>query len=236
MYKRKEIDLPDYRVISMSHDTKRRSKRRARKEKQSSEAVKRFNEKLRREKLQVLILANFREGDLFVTLTYEKEKRPKDIEEAKENIRRLLRKLKGALRKLGHELKWISTTEIGSKGACHHHLILTYHPGILDMLRTFWVFSPTPKIEQLYRDGAFARLSDYIVKTETKEGIPGTKYSRSRNLYIPKERTKVLKRDTWEEIPKAPKGWVLIKESLTNGVNPCTGFAYQRYILERIRI
>ena len=91
-----------------------------------------------------------------------------------------------------------------------------------------------------YEKGEMERLASYMVKKETKkdpDGTPfkGTKYTHSRNnLIIPKPERKVMRRRTWPEEPRVPKGWELIKDSLYDGENPVTGYPYRHYSLRRI--
>ena len=235
MYKRTIWEAGDYRIIKKSHSFRHPGGKRGQREKRTPEAMERENRKRRRDSLQILILANFRKGDLWITLPYQKEMRPDTIAEAKERFRRFIRKLGQAYRKKGMEIKWIVTTERGSRGGCHHHLVINNLPGITELISELWQYAKKVICEHLYEDGQFESLAEYIIKSETKEDGSGTYYSRSRNLITPAPKTEVVGAKTFSEEPKAVKGYELVKDSVINGTNPFTGFSYQRYILKRIR-
>lgn len=222
----------DYIVIKKSHQRGAEGKKRPRgkKEAETSEAAARYNLKMKTERIQMLIMANFVPGDLFITLTYAKEKRPADLKEAKKDFSVFMRRLKDRMKKKGADLKWIVTTEVGSRGACHHHLVINYVPGILEAIREFWDHSNTPKIEHLYEDGAFRKLAEYMAKVG--EDKKAGRYSRSRNLIVPGMKEELVEADTWQEEPRAKKGYIVLKDSIENGVNPFTGSRYQRYVMQ----
>jgi len=233
MYKRTVWQAGDYRIIKKSHSYRYPGGKRGRRGKRTPEAMERENRKQRKEKLQLLILANFQKGDLWITLPYRKERRPASVAEAKDCFRRFIRKLGAAYRKQGQEIRWIVTTERGSRGGCHHHLIINNLPGITERISELWTYAQKVISEHLYEDGEFESLAEYVIKTETKEDGSGTYYSRSRNLIVPEGKTEVIGARTFHDEPKAVKGYELLKGSIESGVNPLTGYPYQRYIMKK---
>lgn len=207
---------------------------REKKRKRTPEEIKRQNETNKVRKVQRLILANFSEGDLHLILTYRKDLRPETAAEANALRAKFLSKMKQAYKKAGVEFKYIAVTEIGSKGAVHHHIIIN-NPDEVNTSKTVqqnWKFGQQ-YLSPLYEEGEFENLASYLVKDETKESCKGTSYSRSRNLIIPEPRREKICSRTWKDPPKVPKGWEIIKDTLFNGFNPVTGHPYQRYMIRR---
>ena len=235
MYKRTVWDAGDYRIIKKSHSFRHPGGKRGKREQRTPEAVERENRKRRRNTLQLLILANFQRGDIWITLPYEKDKRPESVAEAKERFRAFIRKLRAVYRKQGQEIRWIATTERGSRGGCHHHMIINNLPGMTETISRLWPYAKKTISEHLYEEGEFAQLAEYVVKAETKEDGSGTNYSRSRNLIVPEAKTEIVSAKTFYDEPKPVKGYELMKNSIENGTNPFTGYPYQRYIMKRIR-
>lgn len=234
MYKEQTWHIGEYVIIKKFH-THRFPGRRKKRERPTSEQVMRYNIKLREEKVQLLILENFKEHDLWVTLTYAKNyDRPKDTNEAKKIMQRFLRRLKAWYKRSGEELKWIGVTEKGKKGSFHHHLLLNRIPGLHEKIEELWLRGH-PQVTGLYEEEAYRKLAEYIVKSETKDEGEFLKYSRSRNLKVSKPQERIIKSSTFVKEPKEKAGWVLLPKTLDSGVNPVTGFIYQRYIMKRVR-
>ena len=234
MYTRTILEGSGYQFIKNGYSSNsgapgsERSKRR----KRTPEEMERQNQSNRARHVQLLILGNFKEG-WHVTLTYAKEKRPKTGEEAKKILAKFHRRMKAKFKKAGFEYKWIAVTEIGGHGAVHHHVILedihTETFTTQKAVKECWEFQAY--YSSLYEEGSYESLADYIAKKETKEDIPGCKISHSRNLEMPKKKKKRMRSKTWMLDPKIPKGWMLVKDSLYNGVNPFTGLPQQHYLI-----
>lgn len=204
------------------------------------EDIKRQNATNRARKIQRLILANFDEGDHHLILTYRKDDRPESFEEAQNNLRKFLAKLRREYKRQGHELKYLAVTERGATTkSLHHHVILEdiAKPNLntVQLVKRYW-FGYT-KFNSLYRDGEFEDLADYLMKNAGKEeeGKGKARYTRSRNLIIPKPKKKLMRRKIWTEIPRPKKGYELIKDTLVNGINPVTGLPFQHYTMKRTR-
>lgn len=242
MYIQKRYDIKDVILIENHYPGNYGAPGESRSPKRelTPEDIKRQNITNRAKKVQRLILANFNEGDHHLVLSYPKDRKPKDFEEAQANLRKFLGKLRKEYKSRGYEFKYIAVTERGkTTNSLHHHIILEdiAKPNLntVQIVKKYW--RGYTKFNSLYKDGEFEDLADYLVKKETKEEETQGKarYTRSRNLITPKPKKKVMLRKKWPEIPKPKKGYELVKYSLYNGINPVTGYPYQHYTLRRIR-
>ncbi len=211
----------------------------ARGPKKTKEEIQEANRKQAARRLARKINANFKPGDLHVTLTYRKEGRPTP-EEAREILRKFLGKLRKEYKKHGFVLKYIHTTEYARK-AIHHHLILNWvndgKATTRDYVRTLWKGRGNPKYVDLYDTGEYQALADYLIKeTERtfRESPERQRYGCSRNLVEPKveRRTKKAKRG-WRKDPKPRKGYYIPPDSLYNGFDKL-GYPYQRYMMVKL--
>lgn len=198
------------------------------------EAVQKYNGKMARRQLIRIINAGFASGDIYLTLTYRRGERPREDEAVKDRSR-LLRRLRGKVKKRGGELKYIAVTAIGSKGGIHHHLVLG---GIVaEDLRGLWDKGRTD-IQYLYEDGHYEALATYLIDQEARGpggqgGIIGRRWSGSRNLIIPEPEIEVVDADTWREPPEAEIGYVIDVASIEAGTSPVSGQPYLYYRMLR---
>lgn len=206
--------------------------KRERKRKRTPAEIKSQNERNKRRKVQRLIMANFGEGDLHVTLTYAKDRRPETAEEANALRAKFLAELRKGFRKAERELKYIGVTEIGSRGAVHHHIVINNTEGVdvMKLIQKAWNYGH-PFFSPLYDEGEYEQLADYLLKGESDKGAS---YTRSRNLKIPEPKRELIKNRRWKDPPSVPKGWEIIKSTVFSGQNPVTGYPYQRYMIRRI--
>lgn len=206
------------------------------KRKQTPEKVTKQNRANRVRFMQRLLIANFWEGGWHVVLTYRKGGGPGDIGEAKRRVREFCGNMREAYRKAGHEFRYICVTEIGSRGAAHHHLVIediaTEALSTKREVAEFWGYG-SAHYTSLYQEGEYRELAEYLVKEEGKEG-QRCRYTRSRNLIVPQPRKEKVRGRKWEEEPQPEKGWHIIRDSLVNGMNPATGLPYQRYMMRRL--
>lgn len=234
MYTRTLFEGPGYRFIQNSYSSRSGAPGcpRQKKRKRTPEDMERQNKQNRARNVQLLILGNFKEG-WHCTLTYAKWARPEDPEEAKVQLAKFHRRMKAKFKKAGFEYKWIAVTEIGQRGAAHHHLILedihTESFTTQKAVQECWPYQTN--FSMLYEEGEYEALADYLTKKESKETVPGCKVSHSRNLILPKKKKKRMKSKTWMLDPKIPNGWELVKDSLWNGLNHFTGLPSQHYLI-----
>ena len=143
------------------------------------------NEREAGKNLARLLNCNFDKGDLWVTLTYPTE--PESWEEAEDNLRRFIRKLKREYeRKTGKKLRYVFSH--GKKGKdgmptrMHHHLVL---PAMdYEIITQLW-----PADDVTYRKldgrGDYTGVARYMIQNAGHD-IPGAqKYHPSRGLKKP---------------------------------------------------
>lgn len=207
-------------------------KGRLKKIKATPEQIKAQNRKNKEKRIRRKIKANFREEDIWLTLTYRKEERPESMKEATKDIRAFLDKLRRAYKKQGVPLKWMLHTEIGSRGGIHHHLIINRVTDSDLIIRRAWKKGGA-HMDLLYEEGGFRKLAAYLAKEPDSENkLQESRFSCSRNLKKPKLKKYLLK--CWAKEPKPRKGYYIDKETYHEGVNPITGRRYRSYTMIRL--
>lgn len=236
MYERKKYIFDDSIEVEEKHSARYGAPgmKRERKKKVTPELMAKQNQRGKEKKVRRLIKWNFKIYDYWMTLTYREGLRPPDMETAKKDLQRFLRKLKSVYKKQGIDFKWIATTEIGSKGGVHHHLIINRIPGIDIQVAKCWE-KGRAHLTMLYEEGGFKELAEYIVKKTGKLDPQDKRYSRSRNLVQKEPVKQLMKRSTFEKTIKVPQGYYLDKESIIEGVNQITGYPYRHYMLIKLQ-
>lgn len=202
--------------------------KRSPKRKPTPEQIARQNQWRKERDIRRLLKVNFEEYDYWITLTYRKGERP-EMKQAKKQVQKFLRQMRDQYKKRGSPLKYIVKTEIGNKGGIHHHIVMNRIECGDRLAAKFWTYGRAD-FTLLYKEGGFRKLADYIAKKEGKN----VWYSRSRNLEKPKVERRVMKRKTFSEEIRVPKGYYLEKESVREGTNPVTGYPYRHYTLVKI--
>ena len=173
----------------------------------TSEEQKERNLKIARRKLSRLINTNFRQGDLFITLTYRKRL---SREEIKRELRNFLDRLRRWRKKRGiSALKYIVVTETES-GREHHHFLANSMDITLKELTELWG-NGRVMISQLEPGGDYTGLARYITKENVKEYEK--RWTTSRNLEQPKVVVKKMKSVKPKKRPQAPKGYSVVESS-----------------------
>lgn len=198
-------------------------------------AVQEYNLKTATRKLTRILNANFVPNDVYLTLTYARDRRPTP-EDAKKQIQAFLRKLRKLFRDEGRELKYVWTTAYGERGAIHHHLVIP----TMDVrrLRPLWPYGGC-HAEFLYDNGEYSGLASYICR-QSKLGLSEgeklntRKWSGSRNLIIPPPDKKEVDAEAWREPPKPIKGYIVDVDSIDDGLSPTTGIPYLFYRMLRL--
>lgn len=205
------------------------------KRKATPEQVKKQNQYQREKMARWKLRNNFDVDDYFSRLSYEMDKRPASMEEAKKDWKAFLQILRREYKKRGVELKWMRNIEVGTRGAWHIHIIVNRIPDTDIILHKAWPHGQT-RNQLLYEKGEFAELAKYITKTpETEKRLKETSYSASRNLPIPEPDEHVHKHwDTWGKI-RIPKGWYVDPDSVQEDINDVTGYPYRSYTLFRTK-
>lgn len=211
-----------------------KGEKRAVKQKPTSEAQKKVNERRAKLKKQRIIRANFQKGDLWLTFTYKKENRPESIEAAKKDRKNFLDRLRKELQKLNCEFKYVCSTEIGEKGGVHHHLIMK--PCDTSILSKVWKLGGV-HIEYIYSED-LDRLARYMTGDDTepderkRHSVVLESWSSSRNLIVPEVIKERIHSRTFSKNPKPEAGYEI--KDLQNGINSW-GYEWQSYILVPIK-
>lgn len=235
MYIKKTYDLGDVKEVARYYPgrygapgCKRKPKKKA-----TPEDIERQNQRNRARKVQRIILANFREGGWHLVLTYRKGEHPGRMEEAKRQRKKFFADMRKAYRKAGYEFKFVCVTELGKRGAVHHHLIIediaTEKLNTKKMVMESWKYGGR-HLTPLYEEGEFEELADYLTKEQGKE----CNYTRSRNLIVPQPVKEKVYRRKWDGEPQPEEGYYVIKDSVVNGINPVTGRPYQHYMMRSL--
>ena len=196
---------------------------------ESSEQQKRINKKRSDEKRTLLMLNNFNAGDWWITLTYSRDKRPKDIDEAHSIFRKFLQKVKRRLKKRGIEFKYMGKTEMPESGAVHHHLVIN---GDIEISEIFdmWEYGNLKDVKRIYKLDDF-KLANYFVKGENnRHKESDCRYTQSRNLLKPDEKVRIIKAGHWRRDPRPIKGYDILSGSVQNFYDD-VGFEMQKYIM-----
>lgn len=237
MYIRKTYDMGRFREVHNYYPGNYGApgQPRGKKRELTTEEVENLNRKNRARQLQRLILANFKPGDWHLILNYRPDQRPETFAEADRHLTLFLDAMRRRCKKAGIPFKWIKMTERGKRGKLlHHHLIIEDVPGMntASLVKKLWKYGNCYMID-LYEDGEYEKLAEYIVKKETKDPEGWCNYSCSRNLERPEAKTEKMQRRKWPAEPKAPKGWEIIPDSIRNGINPVTEYPYQYFMMRR---
>ncbi len=188
----------------------------------------RVNDRHAEMKLRRQLNENFRPGDYHLTLTYRKEDRPPP-EAVPAILERFLRGMRKSYRAAGKELKYISVTECGKRGAIHHHIVVNSHD--LQEIRRLWTYGSV-YVSVLDSSGQYAQLASYLIKqtkqTFRADGAPyRRRWNSSQNLRQPKITKHVIGRNSWRKEPKPLKGYYIEQDKTDNG--EYCGFEYQFY-------
>lgn len=202
--------------------------------KKTNEAQEKINKIRSRNHFRRIVNLNFNHKAMHVVLRFAPEFRNLTKQEVREHTRKFFRKLKEKVEKAGRKLKYVYTSEYGSK-SIHHHVIIkgAKRKEIIDL----WSWG-RPNFVQLDKSGQYKQLSDYLLKqtsktfNDPKRQIYKTRWCSSANIRIPVPIIEVVSASSWREYPKVPKGYIL--DHLEAGVYDETGYPYQFYSLTKI--
>lgn len=196
------------------------------------------NRKNAEDMLRWLLNTNFGYGDFHIVLNYQRGvgEKYRSFDEMKNDVARFIRNLKRRYANEGREMKYVYVIEVGEKSSRHIHFVLN---GIsLKLIQDCWCFARitcTP----LDKSGDYRRLANYLMKYSDKTfrnvgAAMKTRYSRSRNLLLPKiKKTLVKKADTYRKLPTARKGYELIADSIEYGTD-VFGYAFMKYSMVKL--
>ena len=150
-------------------------KARAQKQKASSAARERLNARTSFQKLERTLAANFDNGDLFVTLTYDDIHLPEDRGRAVRRLKSFLGKLRAARKARGQPLRYIYVTEgCYPGGRLHHHVVLNSTGEDLGEIRRLWSYGDNVELRRMRfdRDYTWEDLASYLTKEPREWGHP----------------------------------------------------------------
>lgn len=225
-----EID----RVCTGNYGAK--GKGRVKKKKATPEEVALQNLYNRKRKLRRIIKENYNENDYWTLLTYKKGYRT-NVKDAKKDFAKFYRKLRREYKKRGYVLKWVVRTDVGKKGAAHHHFLANRIPDGDIIIKECWTSiagAGFPSYKPIYEEGGFDGLAYYIVKPSDAEEEAYSGYSRSKNLTVPEPEISRTTKKEMQEYPKAPPGWYIDADSVTMGINRITGYEYQHFVMFKL--
>lgn len=216
-----------------SYRAHEKGEKRARKEKQTSEAQKKVNQRKASKELRRLMNANFEDGDILVRLDFFKENAPPGSEKLQEMMSKAIRKLRAEFKKHSKELRYIYVKEIGKRGGRHVHMVMSKCD--TDVLRRCWPHGGI-HVDPLISGGQYRKIAEYFIKyaakTEETEGrLIGKRWYASRNLNRPEVKKRIVSANSFRKNVKEVKGYYLEKDSIRYGISELTGFEYFSYTL-----
>ena len=144
-------------------DTKEGSRRQ--KENKTSEAQKKVNSRQAIKKLTWILNENFDSTSLYITWSYEKDKRPAGKEELRADVDKLLRDIRKVYKAAGDVAKYVWVAEVGERGAAHVHMVLNAIE--IAKLKKCWD-KGWITIKPLDESGQYRKLASYFVKYSEK--------------------------------------------------------------------
>ena len=208
-----------------------KGERRGKKEKPTPEAQLKVNNRKQAKEMCIYMNANFSGGDYHVTLTYVKDKRPEGLDGAKKDRETFLARLRRRMKRQGMDLKYLIVTEIGERGALHHHMVINQMP--VEWIRQAWQQGRID-VRPLDDTGQYSRLAEYFAKylpKWKKAGGKGRAWTHSKNLYRPETVKRIVTRNRFRKDPKPRKGYYIDKDTVQNGISEYTGYEFLRFIL-----
>lgn len=213
-----------------------KGEKREKKEKLTTEAQKKVNQRKAEKELRRLMNANFRNGDALVRLDFRK--RPTGSGEMQGLMAKAVRRIREKYKKAGKKFRYIFVKEVGQKGSRHIHMLMgTEELDVLKILVECWPHGGI-HVDPWTTGPNFAKLASYFIKyaakTEETEGeLIGKRWYASRNLKKPRVKKWVLKARRFRENVMKKDGYTLEKDSIISGISTFTGFQYFSYTLIR---
>ena len=198
-------------------------KARAQKQKASTAARERLNARTSFQKLERTLAANFDDGDLYITLTYDDKHLPESRDKAVRRIRSFLSKLRSARKGRGQPLHYIYVTEgCNPGGRLHHHLVVNSTGDDLEEVRRL----------EFHQGYTYEDLASYLTKEPREWGHPQVgerTWTPSLGLARPEPETETV--PDYVTLTAPPEAIVLQNEGpIRNGYGE---YAWIKYLLPR---
>ena len=146
---------------------------------------KNLNERNSRKACERLINTNFGDGDIWATLTYDKDNVPESMEEATKDIQNYIKRLNYARRKQGLDnVAFVRVVENNEgSGRWHHHLILRGDMS-MDLVEDTWKKASRNTVRRIKSDDdGITGMAIYI--TKEKKAAGQKKWASSKGLKKP---------------------------------------------------
>ncbi len=194
--------------------------------KECTDQQKRINDLQKKKRLVWLLCTNFCKGDWWITLNYRQGERPEDMQTAKNQRAKFIRRIREKLKRQGIPFVYMAMTERGVKGGLHHHLVVKNNFDI-GLIVKAWEYGKVI-IDDVYSESLYD-VAEYFVKGDSEKSEKD--FTRSQNLAKPKIKIKVIKAERWVSEPKPKKNYEIVH--LWNGFHDFSGFPYQEYVQVR---
>lgn len=179
---------------------------RAARENLSTEKMEEYNCLEAKRRCARMVNTNFKEGDLFLTLTFRERV---DIKTALRLFRNFIDRLKRLRKRKGYaELKYLYVVERKNKRE-HVHLLINKMDLTMKELKEVWGLGRV-MVSILEPGGDYTGLAYYITKENYKEY--GKRWSGSRNLENPKVKVTLVSEEKKTKRLRVPKNYKVIEE------------------------
>lgn len=153
----------------------------------TEEQIQRTNANTAQRKLEMLMAANFDEGDLVLTVTYRDADLPDSADVTRKHLGKVFSQMR-AYRKARDlpELKYIYILE-GRHGdhRPHAHIIINAAGGDLELMRSLWIWGDDIQLNYI-RERGYDGWAGYLTKERREASLNGKKqFVGSRNLARP---------------------------------------------------
>nr|DAL30221.1 MAG TPA_asm: replication protein A [Caudoviricetes sp.] len=214
MAKRKKIIVAGSLVLESVYpavNSRDRTGVRTGKHKISSEAQRRMNAIYSYQKLELLLAANFTEGDLVCTLTYDDRHLPESRKAAEGKLKYFRQKLSAARKRRGETLImfWNSEHRHGD-GRWHHHCVINSTGNDYTEILNLWGQGEVEfTLLRVDREENYATLARYMAKEE-RERVGQRSWSYTRNARKPEVETYLVPND---EKLKPPRTAIVFEDT-----------------------
>ena len=208
---------------------------RAQKQKTSTAAREKLNARTSFAKLERKLAANFDDGDLFITLTYDDERLPSTKKIAVNRLRAFIKELKKTREEKDEKTRYIYVTEGGCPGGrLHHHMVLNTTGEDFDEIRKLWKWGCDVEIRRLRFDQthSYEDLATYLTKEPREWGHPQVgerTWTPSLGLEDPKPNTESV--PDYLTLAAPPEAIIVANEGpVKNGYGE---YAWIKYLMPR---
>lgn len=206
---------------------------RRQKSKASTEAREKLNARTSFQKLERTLAANFDNGDLFVTLTYDDKHLPDCRDKAVRRVRSFLSKLRASRKLRGEGLRYIYVTEgCCPGGRIHHHVVLDSTGADIEEIRRLWIYGDNVEIQRLefHKAYTYEDLASYLTKEPREWGHPQVgERTWTPSLGLAKPEPQIERVPDYLTLTAPPEAVVLAKEGPV--INGYGEFMWIKYLL-----